>query len=267
MNIDEIADQLLQALDSKSTIPPITSRVPGFDQTMAYAVSAEILRRRRARGERAVGRKIGFTNRTLWPRFGVGAPVWAHVFDSTVVYLPEASGTLPVGHLLQPHIEPEVVFHFSRAPEKAQNEAELLSCIDWMALGFEIVQCHFPGWKFEAPDTIAAFGLHAALAVGSRRPVADAGAVAAQLRTFTLALALDGHEQGQGSGSDVLDSPVLALAHLRQLLQDQPGFAPIQAGEIVTTGSLTMPEPIRPGQTWTAAPSGIGLSPLSLRLV
>ena len=43
---------------------------------------------------------------------------------------------------------------------------DVLRAVDWIAPGFEIVQSHFPGWKFKAPDCTAAFGLHAALVVG-----------------------------------------------------------------------------------------------------
>ena len=41
-------------------------------------MSAEILQLRRARGEKMVGRKIGFTNRNIWAENGATAPIWAH---------------------------------------------------------------------------------------------------------------------------------------------------------------------------------------------
>ena len=48
-------------------------------------MSAEILRLRRARGERTLGRKIGFTNRNIWAEYGATAPIWAHVYDTTLM--------------------------------------------------------------------------------------------------------------------------------------------------------------------------------------
>ena len=33
-----------------------------------------------------VGRKIGFTNRGIWPLYGVDAPMWAPLFDRTWDY-------------------------------------------------------------------------------------------------------------------------------------------------------------------------------------
>ncbi len=84
MNTDVIATELLAALDGNTTIGAITNRDPSFDADAAYQVSAEILRRRRARGETPIGRKVGFTNRTIWAEYGVFTPMWACVYDSTV---------------------------------------------------------------------------------------------------------------------------------------------------------------------------------------
>jgi 2-keto-4-pentenoate hydratase len=81
VDVAKLAHELLAALDRGKTIPSIVGRHPGFDWDEGYAVAAEILRLRRARGERTVGRKIGFTNRNIWAEYGATAPIWAHVYD------------------------------------------------------------------------------------------------------------------------------------------------------------------------------------------
>jgi 2-keto-4-pentenoate hydratase len=261
-----LASQLLAALDTNQTLEPITRKDPAFDIGAAYAVSAEILHRRRGRGERAVGRKIGFTNRFIWPEYGVSAPMWAHVYDTTVTYLDEPFGRIRVAHLSQPRLEPEIVLHFAEAPGLATSDAELLSAIDWIAHGFEIVQTHFPNWHFELPDTIADFGLHGALIVGPRRNVADLGDVADELRTFTITLDNSRDATLHGAGSNVLGSPLLAAQHLLKVLEDQKDFEPVHADEIVTTGTLLSPPSIAAGETWTTEVSGIDLPGLRLEL-
>ena len=266
MSTEAIATELLAAFDENRLIEPITTRHPGFDADAAYLVSAEILRRRRARGEKPIGRKIGFTNRTIWPEYGVSSPIWAHVFDTTVTFLDEPTGRLKIGHLAQPRIEPEIVLHFKSAPPATRDEEELLSHIDWIAHGYEIVQTHFPGWKFKASDTIADFGLHGALVIGPKRPVEAPADLIRALRTFTISLTRNGNVESQGGGHNVLDSPLLAAAHLLQLLIGQPRFEPVQPGEVVTTGTLASPPLISPGQTWATELSGIGLSGLTLHL-
>ena len=266
MNTDVVATELLAALDGNTMLGAITDRDPSFDADAAYQVSAEILRRRRARGETPIGRKVGFTNRTIWAEYGVSAPMWAYVYDSTVTYFDEPRGHLAISHLVQPRIEPEIVLHFKSAPRPSEDERALLSNIDWIAHGYEIVQCHFPNWKFRAADTIADFGLHGALVVGPKRPVDGLADVIRKLRTFTIALAKNGTVEAQGRGSNVLDSPLLVAAHLLNLLKYQQGFEPVQAEELVTTGTLTPALPIRAGETWTTELSGIELPGLHLRL-
>lgn len=261
-----LARELLRALDDNHTIEPITQGDAAFDVGAAYRVSAEILRRRRARGEMPIGRKIGFTNRLIWPEYSVSAPMWAHVYDSTVTYLDEPAARLATVHLSQPRLEPEIVLHFAKAPGLAKNEAELLSSIDWIAHGFEIVQTHIPGWKFKLADTIADFGLHGALIVGPRREVADLGDVAAKLRTFTITLANGLGLELQGSGVNVLGSPLLAALHLLTVLNEQSEFEPVQAGEIVTTGTLVPPPSLNSGQTWTTELVGIELPGLRVQI-
>ena len=60
------------------------------------------------------------------------------------------------------------MFGLKAAPLPGMNEAALLDCIEWVTLGYEIVQSIFPGWKFAAADTVAANGVHGALMIGPR---------------------------------------------------------------------------------------------------
>jgi 2-oxo-3-hexenedioate decarboxylase len=266
VSTDALATELLDALDQNSLIQtPFTDRDPSFDTTQAYQINAELFRRRVARGEKPIGRKIGFTNRTIWPEYGVYTPMWAHMYDTTVTYFEGDTGSLKIGHLAQPRIEPEILFHFKSAPSADASERELLDSIDWMAHSIEIVQSHFPDWKFKAADTAAAFGLHGALICGPKHQIADLGdpdALVQTLRTFTISLARNGHEVATGGGFNVLDSPLLALKHLLTVLRELPQVEPVQAGEIVTTGTLTAAMPIEPGQTWSTSFDGLGVTSL-----
>jgi len=265
MLTDSLSTELLEALDRNRLIEVISARDETFDSATAYDVSAEIFRRRRARGEKPVGRKIGFTNRLIWDEYGVSSPMWGHVYHHTVTRLDQPVTRLAIGHLSQPRIEPEIVLHFASAPGAATDEVDLLSTIDWIAHGFEIVQTHFLDWKFTLADTIADFGLHGALVVGPPRPVSRTDDVVDRLRAFTIALEKDGVVQAHGAGANVLDSPLMAARHLVRVLGEQQLFEPIHAGEIVTTGTLTPALSIRAGETWTTNLSGIDLPGLTLR--
>ncbi len=74
---DALAAEILSASAGVRQIPTVTARNPGFGLAEAYRVTARVLKLREARGERVVGRKVGFTNRTIWDEYGVHAPIWA----------------------------------------------------------------------------------------------------------------------------------------------------------------------------------------------
>lgn len=255
---DRIA-ALLGLLDHGGTIPPYP---PELDLPAAYALQHAVSHARRARGERIVGRKIGFTNTTIWDEYGVHAPIWGPVWDTT---LHPGAATLALGHLPEPRIEPEIVLCLARAPAPGMDAAALAGCIMSIAAGFEIVQSPFPGWRFRAADTVAAFALHGALVTGDWVPATPARLAA--LADVGARLSCDGAAVDRGRGANVLGGgPLAALAHLVAALAADPGAAPLAAGEVITTGTVTRAFPVAPGQTWRFETDLDGLSPLVLRL-
>src|SRR5262249_5966504 len=124
----------------------------------------------------------------------------------------------------------------------------------------------FPAWKFTAADTVAAFGLHGALLIGPRHPVADGRADwRRQLPNFAIELKHNGNMVERSHGSNVLGGPFQALRHLLDLFGHDPANPALAASEIVTTGPLTMVRPVAPDETWTTELSGIPLEPLRVR--
>jgi 2-keto-4-pentenoate hydratase len=57
------------------------------------------------------------------------------------------------------------------------------------------------------------------------------------------------------------------LWELHRLLQRQPQFPPLAAGEIISTGTWTEAYPVEAGQTWTSAFSGVTLPGLCISFV
>jgi 2-keto-4-pentenoate hydratase len=265
MTIDAIADEVLATLGSGRQVAPFTSRPHGLTLEESYRALALLDRKRVARGETRRGRKIGFTNRTIWAEYGVYAPIWGYVYDTTVHELSDAA-SLRLKDYAEPRIEPEIVFGLARAPSPDMDEGALITCIDWVAHGFEIVQSIFPGWRFSAADTVAANGLHGALLIGPRHTI---GSHAAQwqdaLPNFAIELLRDGNVIDRGHSTNVLDGPLSALRHLVALLARDPVNSPLAAGEIVTTGTLTRAMPVTAGETWSTALQGVALDGVRLR--
>ena len=146
-----IAEEIFATLGTGRQIAPFTSRPSGLTLDDAYRITALLNQMREARGENRLGRKIGFTNRTIWQQYNVHAPIWGYVYDCTVHDL-ESTAALPLAGLAEPRIEPEIVFGLGTAPSPDMDDTALLSCVDWVAHGFEIVQSPFPDWKFLAAE-------------------------------------------------------------------------------------------------------------------
>jgi 2-oxo-3-hexenedioate decarboxylase len=227
----------------------------GLGVPEAYERALSVRQLRITRGERPLGYKVGFTNRTIWERYGVYAPIWGTVWNTTVSFC-EGEGEIALAGTCQPRIEPECVFGLRATPPARATLDELLACVEWIAPGFEIVQSHMPDWKFTAADTVADSGLHAKLLVGRRIPVEAlpraAAAFDAQLAAAHVTLWRGDQRIEQGVGANVLDGPLHALSHFLLALRDCPGATDLQPGDVVTTGTWTDAWPVHRGEQWRA---------------
>lgn len=238
---------LLAALDGAQRIALPSENDPAFDLEAAFAVADELRHLRMARGERPLGYKIGFTNRSIWDRYGVHAPIWGPIWDSTVEQLGGSEASVSLAPFSQPRLEPEIMFGFARAPRAGLSEAELAGCVDWVAHGYEIVHTHFVDWRFKAADTVADFALHGRLFVGRRVPMTSFADLARELAAIRVTLERDGKTIDEGISSIVLDGPLTALRLWVNAMAAQREQWPIVAGDIVTTGTITDAAPMLPG--------------------
>lgn len=248
----------------------------GLDQKKAYHVAAAIRQLREMNGEVVVGRKIGFTNKALWKEYNIDASNWSYIYRNTVSDIPKealAEGKsllASISHLsqLESKIEPEIVFQLQQPVEPTMSNLEMLGCIEWMAHGFEVVASIFPGWKFTAADTTAAYALHGMLLVGPRLQLSTITQsptdMLENLANFNIELYRNGRLADSGKGSNVLGSPLNALRHLAELLAKDDHNQTLQAGEVVTTGTLTKALSIKNGDTWSTKLSGLDLPGLNV---
>jgi 2-oxo-3-hexenedioate decarboxylase len=230
-----------------------------------YKIAFDLHSTRVGQGWRPVGRKIGFTNRSIWPRYGVFQPIFGFVYDRTLIDAPDNKATVPLAGLAQPRIEPEICFGLKKSPPRSNDPREILGAIDWVAHSIEIVQCMLPNWQMKVGDSTAANGLHGVLIVGRRLPVASFEKLVETLPAFKVALMKGDAVIDRGAGANVLDSPLLALAHLVEVLSKQSSFPRLSAGELVTTGTLTDAAPVAPGEIWSTKFEGDALPGLEIR--
>lgn len=267
--IMNIASSLRTAASRGSQIPLLSDSIPDFDQTKAYQISGATCGLNIRSGLRPVGRKIGFTNQKIWSEYNVSEPNWGYLWDQRCQTEMRGVYLVPATMNLQPRLEPEIVFGLKARPHSYMSEKEALSCIEWMAHGYEIVISLFKGWKFTAADTTAVNALHNRLYIGKRLNIdhKNADTLVSQLENFHIKLYNGRTLVDTGSGSNVLGSPIKALLHICRMLESQIVHPGLCAGEIITTGTLTKAVPVSYGEVWSTVLKGIDLPGLKLPII
>jgi 2-oxo-3-hexenedioate decarboxylase len=276
MDSKELAQEIFTAWGLGRMIADPPSARPGeIDLNTAYGVESEFARLRAEHGRVPVGRKVAFANHAIWQKLNLKTLVWANMYDDTVHYAGEGETTFSLQGCRSPKIEPELVIKLKRpvtpsagaGPDGAVSETSVLEAAEWIAIGFEIIDCPFPGWSFKPIDLVAAWGLHTALIVGAPFAI-DLAAIPAlveDLPRFTVKLLKDGAVVEQGSGKNSLHSPARCVAELAQAVAHQRGARALAAGELISTGSLTNAQPVGAGEKWRVEVEGLPVTNLAVR--
>src|SRR5580692_10754487 len=240
-NVESLAQELLSAYETGQmiTVPP--SARTGFDLNLAYEVEARLKQLRDGAAHRAVGRKVGYANKAMWRALKLGTLVWGHMYEDTVHYAHDNFASLTLAHPRSLKIEPEIVFGLKAPVGEDLDAAAALAATDWFALGFEIIDCPFPDWKFQPSDFVASFGLHAALVIGDKVTIEpdQIPTLIEELPLFKVRMKKNGEFVEEGSGKNSLKSPALCLAELGAAIARRFPSEPLAAAEIVSSGTLT----------------------------
>lgn len=241
---------LLTAEDSRSARSKITDEWSGLDLVTAYEVQDELIATRVAQGRQIIGTKLGLTSKAKQIRMGISSPLTAKLLDN---YLLENDRPIPLETLIQPRIEPEIVFIMSkdlRGPNV--TAAQALAAVESVHAGFEVIDSRYLDYSFELPDVVADNASSAYFFMGSR------GIDPSQLDlTFeAVALSVNGKCVATATGAAVQGHPAEALALAANSLALRGQF--IRAGEIVITGGLTDAIPVEAGKQYSAEFTNLG---------
>src|SRR5579863_45619 len=267
--LESLARELMNADESGQMMPSAPSARSGFDLNAAYEVEATLKRFREEGGARPAGRKVGYANKAMWRVFKLETLVWGHMYHDTIHYSDDNKSSLSLPRARSLKIEPEIVFALKETiTTPGLDAAAALEAADWYAIGFEIIDCPFPDWKFKPADFVASFGLHAALIVGERHQIKpdEIAGLNEKLQQFKLRMLRNGEFVEEGSGKNSLGNPAACLAELSSAILKRTPSEPLAAGELISTGTLTSGHPLQPGDTWTVEVDGLPLPSLTLRL-
>lgn len=257
----DLVRALLAARDGRSTTPPPTRQVAGLGLAGAYRVGAALERSLRERGYRRAGWKVGFTNTTVWPRFGISEPILGPVYEQTLT-MAEPAAELSLAQFCAPRIEVEVMFGIERhrgAPDWSRPA--------WMAIGFEVVDCHY-GWDLTPADSVADFALHGALVVGPgvHREAPGFAEAVERLDRLEVRLFRNDEPVAEGRGSAVLGHPRAALEFVPRLRSNYGASRRSSGVRVVSTGTMTALAPLSAGEHWRVETHGVDLPGVELVL-
>ncbi len=270
IDTENLARELLSKYETGQRVAVLPSAHPGFDLDAAYDVESELKRLREAGGHKAVGRKVGYANKAVWRMLKLETLVWAHMYEDTVRHSDSNSATLALPNRRSLKVEPEIVFGLGKAISSQGLDAiAVLESTEWLAMGFEIIDCPFPEWKFQPGDFVASFGLHAALVIGEQVRVRpdSIGKLVDQLATFKVRVSKNGEFVEEGSGKNSLRNPALCLAELGAAIVRRFPSHPLSAREIVSSGTLTAGHQTDVGDLWNVEVDELALPPLKLHLI
>ena len=233
-------------------VPPITESPA--DMGAAYAVQDALdAIFRRERGYHAIGYKIAGTNPASRAHLQIDAPFFGRLYDGMTSRSP---GVLPfIPDFFRVH-EPEIAIEIGRdlmLSEAPFDAAAIEAATRAVIPAIEIIGTYFHPWaKAGAPNLAsdnAAFG-HWIMGL----PVTNWSGL--DLLNGPVTISIDGEVRGTGKGRNVDDGAFGATAWLANALAAR-GIA-LKAGDYVTTGSVTPPIPVQPGQRVRADFAGLG---------
>lgn len=230
-SVATVAAELLRCEDERIERPPFTDDWPELDLATGYEIQDLNLRARLERGERLIGVKLGLTSRAKQQRMGVHFPFVAWLTDAMVL---PVGDPVPLGRLIHPRIEPELVFVMGERLEgPGVTCAQAMSAVESVWGGAEVIDSRYQDFRFTAGDVAADNASSGAFVTGPNGLPPSA----LDLATEAVLVEVDGVIVDSATGAAVQGHPGEALALAANDLASR-GHA-IEAGWIVLTGGMT----------------------------
>lgn len=247
---DALAEDLYRALRDGKTVPPLMARHPDLTIDDAYAISLGALERRKADGERVVGKKIGVTSKAVQDMLGVHQPDFGFLTDRMFV---EGDIDIKANGLIQPRAEAEIGFILKDSVKGPGVTAEqVIAATESIVPCFEIVDSRIQDWKIGIVDTVADNASCGVYVLGEARVDPRDH----DLPNLHVTVTKIGAPLSEGYGHAVQGSPAAAVAWLANTLGVY-GVA-LEPGDVILSGSLVPLEPAVAGDVFEMQLHGVG---------
>ena len=231
----ELLSQLQHATRTSQAIAPLEA--DALDVVSGYALQRQALADRETAGEPLSGWKVAFAGSAAQKRFGLDQPVYGALTAAMSV---EPNAAVALSRLIQPKLEIEMAFVLGRTLEPGYyHDEDILDAISEVAPAFEIADCRWQGWSFDAGAFLADNAAAGLYCIGQRVPF-----IPARHTCVAYRLVSGGALSGEGDTQDREDTPLANLCWLiRRLLADGQR---VEAGQVVLSGALLAPMTIQP---------------------
>ena len=250
MEAKDYAARLRQAQATKTTMPPIRDEIGEHNEEMAYAIQNINTNYKLADGARIVGKKIGLTSIKVQEQFGISTPDFGILFDDMEVL----NGlSLPMSEAMQPKVEAELAFVLGTSLDQENlTIVDIINAIDYVLPSIEIVGSRIENWNIRITDTVADNASASHYVLGhSPKMLDDIDIVNCQMK-----MTINGELKSSGSGKDCMGSPLNAVLWLARKMQSVG--QPLQAGELILSGSLGPMVGVKAGDEVEAVFEGLG---------
>ena len=235
----KLSNYLIQCLENMSQAQLPSKTIPNFSLSDAYRTALEIKEIRENENEKALGIKVGFTNKTIWDKYSVNSPIFGFMYSSTIL---SNKQSFSPEKFLEPKFEPEIFFRLSKKPHSEMSDIDLISCCESFGVGVELVQSIYKGWTFELPDTVAGFGLHGQYKIleemGIPSDENNRVVILDKLKNFNLTLRKNSNILEKGKSKNILEeSPLSALRSYVEFCEKNLDWLVLNGP--ITTGTIT----------------------------
>ena len=234
-----LSNYLIECLENMSQAQLPSKTISNFSLSDAYRTALEIKEIRENKKEKASGIKVGFTNKTIWDKYSVNAPIYGFMYSSTVL---NTRQSFSPEKFLEPKFEPEIFFRLSKKPHREMSDIDLIACCESFGIGVELVQSIYKGWTFKLPDTVAGFGLHGQYKILEEMAIPsdenNRVVLIDQLKNFNLTLKKNSKVMEHGKSKNILEeSPLAALRSYIEFCETNIDWLILNGP--ITTGTIT----------------------------
>lgn len=250
MEAKDYAAKLRQAQATKTTISPLRDEIGEHNEELAYAIQQINTNHKLVDGARIVGKKIGLTSLKVQEQFGISTPDFGILFDDMEVL----NGlSLPVSETMQPKVEGELAFVLGGSLDGENlTIIDVINAIDYVLPSIEIVGSRIENWNIRIADTVADNASASHYVLGHTPKMLDD----IDIVNCKMNMTINGELKSSGSGKDCMGSPLNAVLWLARKMQSLG--EPLQAGELILSGSLGPMVVVESGDQVEAVFEGLG---------